>query len=243
MATVVLILGAAAATAGLEWRVNTGESQTLASQARTIKQLETELTALQDYVQAHPEWKTVAAEVRASVVVVETDDDLGSGWVAHSDAKGSDIVTNYHVVESAVAQGITSVEVHRFDKQLVGVITRTDAVNDLAVVHVSETLPALATIRFRPDVGTMVMAVGAPLGLSDSVPVGWVSAYRSIEGGDYMQFTAPISPGNSGGPVIDQQGRVVGITTAKIVYPGAEGLAFAIPVQTACTGLVVCALA
>ena len=184
-------------------------------------------------MRAHPAWEKVAAEVRSSVVVVETDDDLGSGWVVHSDPSGSDIVTNFHVVESAVAKGVMAVEVHQFDRSLTGTVTATDRGDDLAVVHVDEHLPSLKTVRDRPEVGTNVMVIGAPLGLSDSVSVGWVSAYRSIEGGDYMQFTAPVSPGNSGGPVIDQNGRVVAITTLKVVYFGAEGLAFGIPVQTA----------
>ncbi len=87
------------------------------------------------------------------------------------------------------------------------------------------------------------MAVGAPLGLTQSVSVGVIAAYRSIGGADYMQFTAPISPGNSGGPLTDEHGSVVGITTAKIVFRGSEGLGFAVPVQTACLALVVCAQA
>jgi putative serine protease PepD len=58
-----------------------------------------------------------------------------------------------------------------------------------------------------------------------------------------MQFSAPISPGNSGGPVVDAKGRVVAIATAKIVGDGAEALGFGIPVQTVCASLVACAQA
>jgi putative serine protease PepD len=78
------------------------------------------------------------------------------------------------------------------------------------------------------------MAVGAPLGLDGSVSIGVVSGFRSIEGSDYIQFSAAISPGNSGGPVVDAQGRVVAVATAKFVAPGAEALSLAIPVQTVC---------
>ena len=240
MATVALIVGAAGATAGLEWRASAGEAQTLASQTRTINHLQDEVSSLERFLSSHPEWSAVADHVEPSVVTVETDDDLGSGWVAHADAGGSDIVTNFHVVESAYAVGVRSVEVFHFDQELNGTIVRVDRTDDLAVVHVSERLPALSAVTARPEAGTWVMAVGAPLGLSQSVSVGVIAAYRSIEGSDYVQFTAQISPGNSGGPVTDQQGRVVGIATGKLVYPGSEGLGFAIPVQTACASLVAC---
>jgi putative serine protease PepD len=67
-----------------------------------------------------------------------------------------------------------------------------------------------------------------------------VSGFRSIDGSDYIQFSAPISPGNSGGPVVDADGRVVAVATAKFVAPGAEALSLAIPVQTVCR-VAVCA--
>lgn len=73
--------------------------------------------------------------------------------------------------------------------------------------------------------------------------VGVVSGYRSLEGSDYMQFSAPISPGNSGGPVVDGQGRVVAVASAKLIGDGVEGLSLGIPVQTVCAALVVCGVA
>lgn len=84
------------------------------------------------------------------------------------------------------------------------------------------------------------MAVGSPLGLGGSLSIGVVSGFRSLDGSDYLQFSAAISPGNSGGPVIDSDGHVVGVATAKLVADGAEALGLAIPVQTACASLVVC---
>ena len=70
--------------------------------------------------------------------------------------------------------------------------------------------------------------------------IGVVSGYRSLGGSNYLQFTAAISPGNSGGPVIDSSGRVVAIASAKLIYPGAEALSLGIPVEVACDSLVVC---
>src|SRR2546421_552195 len=92
----------------------------------------------------------------------------------------------------------------------------------------------------RPKLGTTVMAVGSPLGLDGTISIGVVSGYRSLGGSNYLQFTAAISPGNSGGPVIDSRGRVVAIASAKLVYPGAEALSLGIPVAVACDSLVVC---
>jgi S1-C subfamily serine protease len=84
------------------------------------------------------------------------------------------------------------------------------------------------------------MALGSPQGFDGTVATGIVSGYRSIAGADFIQFSAPISPGSSGGPLVDGEGRVVGVSSAKWVDTGVEALAFAIPVQTVCTVLVSC---
>ncbi len=237
----VLVIGAAAAAGAGVWSAERQDAQTLASQVRTIAHLETELQAL--HADAAPDWAAVAAEVEPSVVTISTDTDLGSGWVVRANADGSDIVTNYHVVADAVAAGTATVDVLQLDRVLKGTIARTDRTDDLAVVHVRERLTPLVVAAARPKVGTMVMAAGSPLGLSGTISVGVVSGFRSLYGSDYLQFTAAISPGNSGGPVVDHQGRVVGIATAKLLADGAEALGFAIPVQTVCASLVVCAQA
>jgi putative serine protease PepD len=150
-------------------------------------------------------------------------------------------VTNYHVVAEAWTDGDSRVAVRLGDRMLPGTIDRVDANDDLAVVHVAEQLPALTVVADRPPVGSTVMAIGSPLGLDGTVTVGIVSAFRSLDGSEYLQFSAPVSPGNSGGPVIDEHGRVVGVTVAKVVYAGAEGLSLAIPVGVACSNLETCA--
>jgi putative serine protease PepD len=238
---VVFLVAALAVSAAFavasEWRAERTDAAALAAQKQTIAELQGELTALQA---RDPDWAAVAVAVEPAVVTVSTDAGLGSGWVAHADRGGSDIITNYHVVAGAVDKGTTSVDVTQHDRTMSGEIVRTDKLDDLALVHVSEVLKALAVAGARPRVGTAVMALGSPLGLSGSVSVGYVAAFRSIFGADYLQFTAPISPGNSGGPVVDAGGRVVGIATAKLVVDGAESLGFAIPVQVPCAALVQC---
>ena len=94
----------------------------------------------------------------------------------------------------------------------------------------------------QPPVGALsvVALTSLALGLGGTVTSGIVSAYRDDFALDYLQFSAPISPGNSGGPVLDEQGRVVGVAVAKMVTTGAEGIGFAIPASRLCVTLSVC---
>ncbi len=212
----------------------------MSAQSRSIARLESEVSLLRTQLDTQPDWAAIAAAVEPSVFTIETDEGLGSGWVAHSDARGSDLITNYHVVEPALTAGVSVVDVKQGDLTIHGTIARVDPNNDLAVVHVREQLPALKTAAVRPLLAQPVMVVGSPLGLGGSASVGVISGFRSLEGGAFVQFSAPISPGNSGGPVVDAHGRVVAVTAAKYVYPGAEALSLGIPVQIACNLVVSC---
>jgi serine protease Do len=235
------IVAVAVATTGYTWRAARSESAQVSTQQQTISRLEQRVALLESQAAGQPDWSLIAAKVEPSVVTVETDSELGSGWVAHSDSSGSDLMTNFHVIASAWNAGIASVDARQGDRTFRGTIVRVDPNNDLAVVHVKERLAALASITARPKLGTTVMAVGSPLGLGGTISVGVVSGFRSIDGSDYVQFSAAISPGNSGGPVVDSHGRVVAVASAKLVGTGVEALSLAIPVQTACLSLVVCA--
>jgi putative serine protease PepD len=215
----------------------------VASQADSIHELQARIDALNAQVgafkshpqpQPQPDWPAIAASVEPSVVTISTADSLGSGWVADSDGSGSDVVTNLHVVAGAWNAGIATVDVVIGDRTINGTITRVDVNDDLVSIHIAASLPALLRAEQRPQLAQSVMAVGSPLGLDGSVSIGVVSGFRSIEGSDYLQFSAAISPGNSGGPVIDADGRVVAVATAKFVASGAEALSLAIPVQTVC---------
>jgi len=215
----------------------------LLSSKQTVAQLQTRVVTLETQSGSQADWPTVAARIEPSVVVIATAHSLGSGWVAHSDSAGSDLVTNFHVIAGAWSAGIAKVDVRRHDRILAGTIVRVDPTNDLAVVHIAERLNVLIAIDGRPRLGATVMAVGSPLGLSGTVSVGVVSGFRSLEGSDYIQFSAAISPGNSGGPVVDSRGRVVAMATAKLVGTGVEALSLAIPIHVACLKLVACTLA
>jgi putative serine protease PepD len=212
----------------------------VASQRQSISGLQTRIANLEAGAASQPDWPAVAARVEPSVVTIETDTTLGSAWVAHSDTAGSDLVTNFHVIADAWNAGRPEVIVRRGDDTSKGTIVRVDPGDDLAVIRVKERLTALHSATERPRIGVTVMAVGSPLGLDGTISIGVVSGYRSLEGSDYAQFSAPISPGNSGGPVVDSRGRVIAVASAKLVGTGVEALSLAIPVQTVCLALVVC---
>jgi putative serine protease PepD len=174
----------------------------------------------------------VAATVRASVYTIETPDGLGSGWVVNSAGGSSNIITDYHVVASVwTAPGAHTVQVRQDTKTLTGTITKVDKGDDLAVVNVKATLAALPRSTTDAVIGDTVLVVGSPLGLSGTVANGIVSAFRN----GLIQFSAPISPGDSGGPVVNRKGQVIGVAESKLVGSGVEGLSFAIPITTVCT--------
>jgi len=232
VATVVVIV--AAAFLAHQWRSEASMQAQVATQKRTVEELQKRLDAGQI------DWSAIAATAESSVVTIEAGDSLGSGWVAHADASNAEIITNFHVVAERWSSGTASVRVRQGDHTWPGTIEQVDRSDDLAVIHIAQHMRALTSAPQRPKLGSTVMAVGSPLGLDGTISIGVVSGYRSLGGSNYLQFTAAISPGNSGGPVIDSSGRVVAIASAKLMYPGAEALSLGIPVEVACDSLVVC---
>lgn len=157
----------------------------------------------------------------------------GSGFLCGGDGLA---LTNCHVVHGATAVEATCHDGRTFVVDVLG----TDPATDLALLRVPD--PGLEPLALGPSeelrVGDFVLAVGCPHGLSHSVTAGILSGLgralpgpggRSIE--DVIQTDAPLNPGNSGGPLLDTQGRVVGIATA--ILPMAQGLCFAVPAATA----------
>ncbi|WP_338145776.1 S1C family serine protease [Streptomyces scabichelini] len=184
--------------------------------------------------------EAVAARVLPSVVSVQTDDGQGSGFVF--DERGR-ILTNAHVVAGSSEVSIELQDGRRLRADVLG----DDPANDVAVLE-PETARGLRAADLangaRPGVGDTVLAIGSPLGLSGTVTSGIVSALdRSVrlgEGGERrraLQTDASINPGNSGGPLVDADGRVIGINTAIATLDqqrgGSIGIGFAIPVADA----------
>ena len=159
---------------------------------------------------------------------------LGSGFVV--DASGF-VVTNNHVIE-----GAEEIEVNFPDgRNLKATVIGKDSKTDLAVLKVETDKPLAAAVLGDSDalrVGDWVLAIGNPFGLGGSVTLGIVSARnRDISAGpydDFIQTDAAINRGNSGGPLFNMQGEVVGINTA-IISPsgGSIGIGFSVPANTA----------
>ncbi len=155
---------------------------------------------------------------------------LGSGFVVTADGY---IVTNNHVIDKASSITVTLDDGSQVPAKLVG----ADPKNDLAVLKIKPAKP-LATVAWGDSdglrVGDQVLAIGNPFGIGTTVTAGIVSARgRDLHSGpydDFIQIDAPINRGNSGGPLVDAAGRVVGINTA-IYSPngGSVGVGFAIP--------------
>jgi Do/DeqQ family serine protease len=164
------------------------------------------------------------------------EQSLGSGSIVRSDGV---ILTNHHVI--AEAQDIQVVTADR--REWRARVLLDDPRADLAVLKIEakgETLPTLEIdATGRPEVGDLVLAIGDPFGVGQTVTNGIVSALArsedSSEGGSvYLQTDAPINPGNSGGPLVDMAGRLIGVNTAIVSSSGASaGVGFAIPAALA----------
>jgi S1-C subfamily serine protease len=185
------------------------------------------------------EFEAIVDRVGPSVVLIQTSNGLGSGVVY--DTKGN-IVTNAHVVGDETEFMVSASDGRQMAATLVG----SFPVDDLAVIQAEHTdlPPATFGDSSQLEVGTVVLAIGNPLGLQSSVTEGIISATgRTVvePGGaalpNTLQTSAAINPGNSGGALVDLTGAVVGIPTLAARDPGlggaAPGIGFAIPSNTA----------
>jgi serine protease Do len=153
----------------------------------------------------------------------------GSGFFISSDGY---IVTNFHVVQNSKSVTVTMDDGKVLDAKVVG----TDPKTDLALLKVDRPgdYPYVTLASGNPKIGDWVVCIGNPYGLGGTVTAGIISAKgRNIGDGPYdrfLQIDAPINKGNSGGPAFNEEGQVVGVTTA-IYSPsgGSVGIGFAIP--------------
>ncbi len=178
----------------------------------------------------------IVEEVEPSVVTVLSETGLGSGVVYAEDGI---IVTNAHVVEGAERLRVGFAD----GTQVPATLLASTPLLDLAVLQAErDALPVATFSEELPRVGELAIAMGSPLGLEQTVTAGIVSALgRGIPGSaqstqalvDLIQTDAAISPGNSGGALVDGAGRVIGINVAYLPpAAGAVSLGFAIPSPT-----------
>ena len=157
----------------------------------------------------------------------------GSGFIVNSDGT---IFTNAHVVDGAKTVTVTLSDHREFTAKVLG----SDKSSDIAVLKVdAHNLPAVHLGNSdQIHVGDYVLAIGAPFGLEETATAGIVSATeRSLPGGSYVPFIqtdAAVNPGNSGGPLFDSGGSVVGINSQIYTNSGGyQGVSFAIPINVA----------
>jgi S1-C subfamily serine protease len=146
------------------------------------------------------------------------------------------ILTNSHVIQGATRLSVSLTDGHSLEARLIG----DDPATDLALIQAHGAAVPHASLAGdrRPRVGQLVIAMGNPLGFHASVSTGVVSALgralRSQQGrliDSVIQHTAPLNPGNSGGPLVTSRREVIGINTAIIA--NAQGIGFAVPAETA----------
>ena len=168
---------------------------------------------------------------------IPTESGSGTGFIID---KSGIIVTNFHVVENAKKLLVTLSDNSQWPGKLIG----SDPNNDLAIVRIEAPARRYDSLEFSNSndisVGQKVLALGNPFGLRQTLTTGIISALgrtiaakngRKIEG--IIQTDAAINPGNSGGPLLDSEGKVIGINTAIIGSAGSVGIGFAVPSNTA----------
>lgn len=193
------------------------------------------------------DFKNAIGEIYDAVVYVETrikDQAIaaGSGFVYKKDDKNAYILTNYHVIEDGDNYSVTLSS----DIELDATYVNGDQYYDIAVLKVdSKDVTKVATLSesSKVELGDSVFAVGSPLGkdFMGTITKGIISGVNrmvtvKIDNQNYlmevMQTDAPINSGNSGGPLCNIKGEVIGISSSKIKETGVEGIGFAIPIDS-----------
>ena len=175
--------------------------------------------------------RQIASATFPSVVLLVMEDErgqpvaLGSGFFV----KEKVIASNFHVVEKS-ARGYAKLVGQKMKYNITGVVG-LDSKHDLVLLAVEDaTAPVLKLgDGSKVAVGDTVFAVGNPQGLEGTFSQGIVSGIRQFDTDSLLQITAPISPGSSGGPVLDSEGKVIGVAVAT--FKGGQNLNFAIPAK------------
>ena len=179
----------------------------------------------------------VIDEVNPSVVSITSEDEetqsLGAGIIVSADGY---VVTNAHVAEGGQKITVTTYDDEAYEAELIGMDAKTD-IALLKVMHPQDFEPATFADSEDIRVGNTVFAVGNPFGLGNSVSSGIISAKeRDIEKGPYdnfIQTDAAINQGNSGGPLFNMDGKIIGMNTAIFSTDGNNsGVSFAVPSNT-----------
>jgi serine protease Do len=210
-------------------------------------------SGVQSVYEAPRDLAALIALVRRSTVTVECGDTQGSGWVIdlgspdpddpEVDAEAleldrkfpTEVVTNHHVIEDCM-ESIREVRVTSGSETYDAVLYSWDEDNDLALIGIRQNPPALALSK-KPKPGWWAMSIGTPYGLAGTVSIGNI---MNLDGTDVIS-TAPINSGNSGGPIVNSRGEVVGTNTWVLVGSDEpQDWNVAVGLQALCKVLVAC---
>lgn len=172
-------------------------------------------------------WGRVAAEAQTWTAAVRADQNYGAGVVVN---RSGLVLTNLHVVEGTRSVTVTPFGAEPTPAQVID----TDDELDVALLELSRPTPQVAALGSVTtlSVGDEVLAVGSPRKMYFSVSRGMVSfPNRFLDGVEYIQTDLPINVGNSGGPLVDREGRVVGIVS--FILKDSQGISFALPIDRA----------
>ena len=171
----------------------------------------------------------IVHQVADSVVTIRNSMSMGSGFIVHPSGY---IISNEHVVGSNKEVKVAFAD----GKTLPGEVLVADSVRDIAIIKVPRVNLPVVTLGDSSSVepGETVIAVGHPMGMENTITRGIVSANnRPHRGKKYIQIDAALNPGNSGGPVIDGDGNVIGVSVMTMGF--AESIGFAIPINDVLT--------
>lgn len=198
-----------------------------------------DISAGVDPYSAPADMAAAIAAVTASTVLLECDEGLGSGFMMDASAltgRAGEIVfiTNEHVIRGC--GDLNTLVARNGSGAQAAEVVATDETMDLALMRVPGMRIKALDVSLEPRPGQWAMAAGNPLGVRDSVSFGAVTAVESDEA--LITHDAVLGPGNSGGPLVDSSGRVVGINSA--VWEEASGIGLAVPVDALCESLLEC---
>jgi len=172
------------------------------------------------------QWVDIVDKVRGAIVTIETQKELGTGFLI---AKDGTLVTNFHVIKDAQEISVTlqSGEIYN-----AAYLIRTDEERDFAILRIEAADVPFVDLGNSDGsrIGEEVMTIGTPEGLEQTVSTGVVSGRRLMPAGyAILQTTAPVSHGSSGGPLLNRDGKTIGIITAFLAE--GQNLNFAIPIN------------
>jgi S1-C subfamily serine protease len=175
---------------------------------------------------------SAVATILPSTVLIQTEKDEGTGFFVSE----NQIITNWHVIQNATDN---KVKLFMFnDEEFEGTISKINIWEDLALINVSSD-SSFKVVRFAPSIvmGETAIAVGNALGFGYTVTKGVVSGldrtpYLNLLEQKLIQFDTAVNGGNSGGPLINSKGEVLGLIKSKIIGSEVENVGFAIPIET-----------